>query len=187
MFCTEKLMVYIHTPSSYNKQGYVVSQQEIDTPLNEFRDFVTRGHASVDRNNLHFYATHSQDDSQLIFVYFSDEKNVGVTTMRKFLQQLEDKNIGRGIIIYQEKMTSSAHKVGVSFPLSLEWGAIRSGDQLTDFSFNGILDQVIDAMRMQFELEDFHEVSLLVNITQHHLVPSHRVLTDSEKKALLQR
>jgi DNA-directed RNA polymerase I, II, and III subunit RPABC1 len=40
---------------------------------------------------------------------------------------------------------------------------------------------------MQFELEDFHEVSLLVNITQHHLVPAHRVLTDAEKKALLQR
>lgn len=42
-------------------------------------------------------------------------------------------------------------------------------------------------MRMQFELEDFHEVALLVNITQHHLVPRHRVLNDVEKKELLQR
>jgi DNA-directed RNA polymerase I, II, and III subunit RPABC1 len=42
-------------------------------------------------------------------------------------------------------------------------------------------------MRTQFELEDFHEVALLVNITHHQLVPKHRVLTDEEKKALLQR
>lgn len=75
----------------------------------------TRGQAAIDRNNLHFYANHSQDHDQLIFIYFSDERNVGVTTMRKFLQQLEDKNIGRGIIIYQDKMTSSAHKVSILY------------------------------------------------------------------------
>lgn len=89
-----------------------MSQEEIDTSLSEFRELATRGHPAIERNNLHFYASHSSDSSQLIFVYFSDEKNVGVTTMRKFLQQLEDKNIGKGIIIYQDKMTPSAHKVG---------------------------------------------------------------------------
>lgn len=97
-------------------KGYVVSQEEIDAPLPEFKEMATKGHASIDRNNLHFYAHHKNDDTQLIFIYFSDERNVGVTTMRKFLQQLEDKNIGRGIIIYQEKMTSSAHKVSFKPP-----------------------------------------------------------------------
>jgi DNA-directed RNA polymerase I, II, and III subunit RPABC1 len=100
--------------TSTSSKGYVVSQEEIDTPLSEFREMATRGQAAIDRNNLHFYANHSQDQDQLIFIYFSDERNVGVTTMRKFLQQLEDKNIGRGIIIYQDKMTSSAHKVSIS-------------------------------------------------------------------------
>lgn len=89
-------------------------------------------------------------------MYFTEERNVGVQTMRKFLSQLEIKEIGRGIIIYPDKMTASAHKV-------------------------------IDAMRSQFELENFHEVSLLVNITQHHLVPTHEVLSDDEKKELLTR
>lgn len=42
-------------------------------------------------------------------------------------------------------------------------------------------------MRMQFKLEDFEETYLLVNITQHHLVPRHDVMTDVEKKELLQR
>jgi DNA-directed RNA polymerase I, II, and III subunit RPABC1 len=93
----------IETIYDSNSKGYVVSQEEIDMSLDEFQDIATRGHAAIDRNNLHFYAAHSQDESQLIFIYYSDERNVGVTTMRKFLQQLEDKNIGRGIIIYQER------------------------------------------------------------------------------------
>lgn len=42
-------------------------------------------------------------------------------------------------------------------------------------------------MRMQFKLEDFEEAYLLVNITHHHLVPKHEVMTDAEKKELLQR
>jgi DNA-directed RNA polymerase I, II, and III subunit RPABC1 len=110
--------VYSHLLSI---KGYIVSKEEIDTSLSEFREVATGGHAAIDRNNLHFYAHHEQDDTQTIFIYFSDEKNVGVTTMRKFLQQLEDKNIGRGIIIYQDKMTAAAHKVGQKYE-----GAIAS-------------------------------------------------------------
>ena len=47
--------------------------------------------------------------------------------------------------------------------------------------------QVIEAMRLQFTLEDFQETSLLVNITQHHLVPRHDVMTPEQKAELLQR
>lgn len=47
--------------------------------------------------------------------------------------------------------------------------------------------KVIDAMRMQFKLEDFEEATLLVNITHHHLVPKHEVMTKEEKTELLQR
>ena len=47
--------------------------------------------------------------------------------------------------------------------------------------------QVIEAMRLQFVLEDFEEAFLLVNITHHQLVPKHEVLTPEEKTALLQR
>jgi DNA-directed RNA polymerase I, II, and III subunit RPABC1 len=42
-------------------------------------------------------------------------------------------------------------------------------------------------MRLQFTLEDFQETSLLVNITQHHLVPRHDVMTPEQKAELLQR
>ena len=36
-------------------------------------------------------------------------------------------------------------------------------------------------------IEIFHEQDLLVNITQHELVPKHQLLSPSDKKALLQR
>ena len=36
-----------------------------------------------------------------------------------------------------------------------------------------------------YELEDFEESSLLVNITKHTLVPKHEVLKPEERKELL--
>lgn len=132
-----------------------MSDDEINVTLDDFRSQVASGGA-IDRRALHFPAEHALDPSQRIFVFFAEEKSVGVKTMGMFLQQLEAQGIGRGIIIFQEKMTSSAHKV-------------------------------IDAMRSQFELEEFAEGAMLVNITHHHLVPKHEVLSDEDKKALLQR
>lgn len=87
-----------------------MSDDEINVGLDDFRSQVASGGA-IDRRALHFPAEHASDPSQRIFVFFAEEKSVGVKTMGVFLQQLEAQNIGRGIIIYQEKMTSSAHKV----------------------------------------------------------------------------
>jgi len=42
-------------------------------------------------------------------------------------------------------------------------------------------------MAGQFQIEAFQESELLVNITQHVLVPKHEVLTAEQKKQLLQR
>lgn len=38
-----------------------------------------------------------------------------------------------------------------------------------------------------FKVEEFSEADLLVNITHHKLVPRHDVLTQDEKKMLLER
>ncbi|XP_014507782.1 DNA-directed RNA polymerases II and IV subunit 5A [Vigna radiata var. radiata] len=45
----------------------------------------------------------------------------------------------------------------------------------------------ISTISSQFYLEVFQEAELLVNITEHVLVPKHQLLTDAEKKTLLER
>nr|GAT60965.1 DNA-directed RNA polymerase RPB5 subunit [Mycena chlorophos] len=91
-------------------RGFQVSEDEITMDLATFREtFSSNG--SVDRNRLHFYTNSRVNSSDQIFIFFSDERNVGVKTMRKLLSILEEKAITRGIIVFPSTMTSSARKV----------------------------------------------------------------------------
>ena len=42
-------------------------------------------------------------------------------------------------------------------------------------------------LQPKYKIESFMEQELLINITEHELVPMHQVLTDEEKEELLQR
>ncbi|KAF7307431.1 DNA-directed RNA polymerase RPB5 subunit [Mycena indigotica] len=91
-------------------RGFQVSDDEINMDLAFFREhFTTNG--AVDRNRLHFYTNARTDAKDQIFIFFSDERNVGVKTMRKLLSILEEKTISRGVIIFPLTMTSAARKV----------------------------------------------------------------------------
>jgi DNA-directed RNA polymerase I, II, and III subunit RPABC1 len=47
--------------------------------------------------------------------------------------------------------------------------------------------KVISEMKPKYQIELFKENELIVNITKHVLVPRHEVLTEEEKKVLLER
>ena len=70
---------------------------------------------------------------------------------------MQSQGISRGILVIQSSLTPSAQKALAEMP-SLTWS-----------------------------LESFLEVELLVNITEHVLVPRHQLLTLAEKKELLAR
>lgn len=71
----------------------------------------------VDRNRLNFFTQHRDRPEERLFIFYSTERNVGVKTMRQFINILEEKNITRGIIIWSDKMTSAAKKVGLMVSL----------------------------------------------------------------------
>jgi DNA-directed RNA polymerases I, II, and III subunit RPABC1 len=81
---------------------------------------------------MNFYTSARSNPTDQIFVFFSEEKSVGVKTMRKsvvvtmsalfstyaqssrLLGILEEKSIQRGIIVFPGNMTPSARKVRLS-------------------------------------------------------------------------
>lgn len=74
-----------------------------------------------------------------------------------------------------------------NFINTLELQNISRGILIWSDKMTAAARKVIDAMRQQFRLEDFEEAYLLVNITHHHLVPEHYVMSAEEKRELLQR
>ncbi|KAI0768114.1 DNA-directed RNA polymerase RPB5 subunit [Trametes elegans] len=136
-------------------RGFQVSDDEINMDLATFRGHYANQSGSVDRSQLNFFTNHRDNPALQIFIFFTDEKSVGVKTMRKLLGILEEKNIQMGIIVFPGNMTPSARKV-------------------------------IVAMASQYKLEEFSESDLLVNITHHTLVPKHELLTQEQKKELLE-
>lgn len=92
-------------------RGFQVSDDEINMDLATFKSLYANSGDSVDRNQLNFFTNSRTNPNNQIFVFFSDEKSVGVKTMRKLLSILDEKKIERGIIIFPGTMTSSARKV----------------------------------------------------------------------------
>jgi len=137
-------------------RGYAVANEEITMNLDQFKHAYGRAGTVVDRASLSFWAHLSSDPSQQVYVYFCDERSVGIKDMKKLLNILEEKSINRGIIVFPHTMTPMARKV-------------------------------IVGMAQTYQLEEFAETELLVNITQHTLVPQHEILTSEEKKLLLER
>lgn len=92
-----------------------------------------------------------------IWVKFCNDRSVGVKQTREFAHDLSDNNYSSGIFITQENPNAAALR-----------------------AFEPLLEQGIRA-------EQFKEEDLLVNITKHELVPKHILLSDEEKKVLLDR
>ncbi|KAH8550154.1 RNA polymerase [Umbelopsis sp. PMI_123] len=136
-------------------RGYLVSQSELEMDLDTFRDTFART-SEVDRDQLTFLVQKKDDPADQLLVFFPKDKSVGVKPIRKYVERMLTQNIPKGIIIFQQTMTSSANKV-------------------------------IQGMSAKYHLESFQEAELLVNITQHILVPIHIVLSQEEKLALLKR
>lgn len=139
-------------------RGYLVTQDELDQTLEEFKgQFGDKpSERKPSRSDLIVLVAHNDDPTDQMFVFFPEEPNVGIKTIKTYCQRMQEENITRAIIVVQNRMTPSAKQ------------------SLTD-------------MAPKYILEQFLEAELLINITEHMLVPEHVVMTPEEKTELLSR
>mmetsp|Transcript_941 Transcript_941/g.2219 ORF Transcript_941/g.2219 Transcript_941/m.2219 type:complete len:206 (-) Transcript_941:166-783(-) len=109
------------------------------------------------RENLTLMVPKREDPSENIFVFFPDEEKVGVKTIKEYAKRMKDENVFRAVIVVQNSLTPFAKQ------------------------------SLLECQAQKFYIEQFQETELLVNITEHVLVPEHILLSDDEKKTLLDR
>ncbi|KAF7177082.1 hypothetical protein CNMCM7691_004730 [Aspergillus felis] len=155
-------------------RGYEVTEEEIQIPLDEFRQKYADPVGFPDRTKMKISARPTaamqakytplptpanpdpQPDCGTIYVEFcADSTGVGTKQVRAFNHFVDENNFHTGVFITQTPISPSAVRL-----------------------LSGIPGRIC---------EHFQEQDLLVNITRHELVPKHVLLSPEEKKNLLQR
>ncbi|KEI42291.1 uncharacterized protein L969DRAFT_69223 [Mixia osmundae IAM 14324] len=153
-------------------RGYTMSEQEINMSLQKFTESYTmNGHLEqVSRTALNFHASRhvpvagrEETEVQQIYVFFAEERSLGIKPVREFLTVLLDRNLHSGILIYKQSITPPALRASRALSSALA----QAGQHTT--------------------AEALSESELLVNITQHTLVPKHEVLSPMDKAELLKK
>ncbi|KAF8348883.1 RNA polymerase [Amanita rubescens] len=135
---------------------YQVSDEEINMDLQRFREIYGSG-GIVDRSRLNFYTSSPNDPTDQIFVYFSEERSVGVKTMRKILGILEQRNIQRGIIVFPGNMTPSARKVIVAMAHQYRLEEFSESDLLVNITHHTLVPRhdILTAEEKKLLLEKY--------------------------------
>ncbi|CAH1756156.1 3371_t:CDS:2 [Entrophospora sp. SA101] len=138
-------------------RGYLVTE-EICEDVESFKLKCLR-EGIINREAMMFQVQKSDNPNDQMLIVFPEDRPVGVKYLKVLCQRMMDAKITKGIVIYPTTLTAAANK------------AI----------------QLINSKETKhYEMEAFSEADCMVNITRHQLVPNHIVLTDEEKKSLLQ-
>eukprot|EP01016_Furgasonia_blochmanni_P054512 TRINITY_DN8995_c0_g1_i3.p1 TRINITY_DN8995_c0_g1~~TRINITY_DN8995_c0_g1_i3.p1 ORF type:complete len:210 (+),score=61.67 TRINITY_DN8995_c0_g1_i3:103-732(+) len=111
------------------------------------------------RDSLMMVCSRKDNEDDKVYINFSDKDKIPKDEIYQHYKTLTDRNFKNMILITKP-------------------GAISTSLKQTIQELN------IDT---KLRLEPFEDTELLVNITKHELVPKHVVITDDEKRALLDR
>ena len=120
-------------------------------------EFRTKFGENPSRDNLSILVEKSDDPSDQLFVFFPEDEKVGVKPIKVYCQRMKEENVLRAIIVVKVNLTPFAK------------AAVK------EMSLRG------------YRVEYFRDSELLVDITEHKLVPEHIVLTTQQKQELLDR
>lgn len=109
------------------------------------------------REKMTILTNKADDPTDQIFVFFSSDAKIGMKQLKNYVEKMKTQKINRGILV------------------------VKGG-------FSPFAKQLLPEMRQRgIILEHFQEPELMINITDHMLVPTHQVLTKAEKNAILKR
>lgn len=109
------------------------------------------------RESLTILVEKAHDPTDQLFVFFPKDEKVGIKPIITYCQRMEEEKAMRAIVVVQENLTPHAKQ--------------------------GLKEMVQKGYRIEY----FRDAELLVDITEHELVPEHILLTPEEKKQLLAR
>ncbi|KAL4038541.1 hypothetical protein IC575_002163 [Cucumis melo] len=112
---------------------------------------------NMKREDIVINKSKRNDSSDQIYVFFPEEAKVGIKPLKTYTTRMKSENVFRAILVVQQNLTPFARAC------------------------------MSEATSKSFHLEVFQEAELLVNIKDHVLVPEHQLLTNEEKKTLLER
>jgi len=113
---------------------------------------------SPQRDALTLLVQRRDDPTEMILVFWPADPKVGVKPIKRYMERMNEEDAKRAILVVQQALTAFARQA------------------LTEIQASEGL-----------QIEVFQEPELLVNITEHVLVPQHMVLTKEEKDILLKR
>eukprot|EP00298_Acanthocystis_sp_HF-20_P020170 c2482_g1_i1.p1 GENE.c2482_g1_i1~~c2482_g1_i1.p1 ORF type:complete len:209 (+),score=87.89 c2482_g1_i1:19-645(+) len=140
-------------------RGFLLDPKEIEKSLDDFK--ASHGGQFPSREDLGHLATMRNDPTDQLFVFFCEGDGDD-----------KDKKVGvKPVRTYLERMKeSNVQKAIIITPTGL-----------------GPKAKAVVLEFPKLKIDFFTESELLVNITEHELVPEHRLLTEEETKTLLQR
>jgi DNA-directed RNA polymerases I, II, and III subunit RPABC1 len=142
-------------------RGYIVldNEQDLEMTRDEFSQRFIAANGS--RESLTMLKQKADDPNDQIYVFFPEEakgKSVGVKPITAKVDRMERDRIDRAIMVLQTGLTPHAKQA---------------------------VERLSAGQRLRMEV--FFENELLVNITRHILVPTHEVMSEEDKRALLKR
>lgn len=154
-------------------RGYEIHQDEIDISLDAFTAQYAMTDGGPDRGKMNFSArptTNMLEKYTPLPTTSNPEPQPEVGTI--WVEFHGDKSLGTG------EFRKFVHYINER--------DFYTGIMITAGAVSGSAQKLIPSVLPKV-IEIFHEQDLLVNITQHELVPKHVLLSYTEKKALLQR
>ncbi|KAG2374422.1 hypothetical protein C9374_010706 [Naegleria lovaniensis] len=155
---------YMVMPDEKNADISEFESKFCNAPVNVGQSGQARGYSSVSREKLTIVTSMTDDPSEMIFVFFPPEKAIGMKQIKDIHSKMKENNVKRAILV------------------------LRPADSFQHKDLSSQAKKAIEAIQsIGYILETFKENELLVNITEHVLVPKHVPLNSSQKDDLLAR